>query len=521
MTKVIVIGLDGATWDLLKPWADNGELPAIKKLMDNGVWGELESTIPPVTGPAWTSFSTGKNPGKHGIFDFVKLENNSLKLHQSRDIRSETIYDILSENNLKSIVIGLPLSFPPKDGFNGVMISDFLCAGKEIMPKSKAEYIEDYRVFPNIALRGDDLLEDMIAVASGQVNVAKQLFVGENWDFYFFYFFATDGVAHHFWKDIKENTIIGQKAKKVFHIADQFIGWVLNSMDSETILFLMSDHGFADYPFKINLNNLLAQKGLLRTKITDVSGDRIFEKHLVREFVRRESRIEARPKLRNKLAIYSSIKLLYKKIYASIIKETTINNAKFNTEIDFETSKCFVTSSQGQSIIINATDLAEYEQILNEIIQALRELKYDGHRVFKEVIARKGVYSGPSAESAPDILLIPNGFQISSDLGGKIFEEFDKGGWHDLRGIFLAFGPNIRTSSEKLTGLKIYDIAPTILHIFGLSIPRDIDGRVLKESMAEGNELFEREVMYRESGALAEKKYLQQKVKELRNQHKI
>ena len=71
MAKSLIIGLDGATWNVIKPLAEEGKLPTFKKLMEEGVWGNLESTVPPVTGPAWVSFATGRNPGKTGVFDFL------------------------------------------------------------------------------------------------------------------------------------------------------------------------------------------------------------------------------------------------------------------------------------------------------------------------------------------------------------------------------------------------------------------------------------------------------------------
>jgi len=514
MTKVVVIGLDGATWDLLKPWADNGELPALKKLMENGVWGTLESTIPPVTGPAWTSFSTGKNPGKHGIFDFVKIENNSLRLHQSKDIGGETIHEILSKGGLRSIVIGLPLSFPPSSYFKGIMISDFLYAGKEIIPKSKTEYIENYRVFPNIALRGADLIEDMLETARSQIEVAKQLFVSENWDFYFFYFFAIDGVGHNFWRDIRENTTIGQKAKEIFHIADEFLSWVSDKIDKETTLFLISDHGFADCPFSINLNNVLKEKDVLRTKIKKTSEAPIFGKHLIDTFgIQKHWAISLREYIL-KIASNPLIESISKRIFKAnfiVVRDTVI---------DLDNSKAFVATSESMSIHIRETERKKYEEIIKDIVETLRKLEYRGQMVFKEVLIKDEVYSGPFIESAPDILLIPNGFHISSSLGNEIYSAFDTGGWHDLRGIFLAYGYNIKTSSEEQKKLKIYDIMPTILYIFGLPIPRDMDGRVLKVIFDEQSGLAKAEIMYYETQHIDEKWRLKEKIEKLRGNGK-
>ena len=518
MSKVMVIGLDGATWDLLKPWAAEGALPTVKKLMENGVWGTLESTIPPVTGPAWTSFSTGKNPGKHGVFDFVKIENNSLRLCQSKDVRSETIWDILSKRGLKSVVIGLPLSFPPSSDFNGVMVSDFLYPRKEIAPKSKTGYIENYRVFPNLLLMGTpaDLLDDMVETAKSQVEAAKELFVRETWDFYFFYFFATDGVAHHFWKDMRDTTTRGQAAKGIFHIADEFLHWVLDEMDAEDTLLIMSDHGFADCPFKINLNNIFMEKGLLRTQGRDTSEDATLGKHIVEKFGKR--RATALRKSLLSLSSYRRAKHIPRRIFEGLFGGA---KADHNARIDFDGSKVFVATSESMSVYVGEMEGAKRAGIVEEIVETLRELEYRGQRVFKEVLLKDGVYSGPFTESSPDILLIPNGFYISSVLGDDVYGEFDKGAWHDLRGVFLAYGSNIKTSSQELSKLKIYDIAPTILHMFGLPIPKDMDGQVLREIFDEKSDLAKRETVYQEAEAKDEKQRIKEKIERLNAHDRI
>ena len=98
MTRTLIIGLDGATWNVIKPLAEKGGLPAFKKLMEDGVWGNLESTIPPITGPAWFSLATGMNQGKLGVFDFLSRKDNTYKLHPttSNDFRGKAIWNYVS-----------------------------------------------------------------------------------------------------------------------------------------------------------------------------------------------------------------------------------------------------------------------------------------------------------------------------------------------------------------------------------------------------------------------------------------
>jgi len=515
MSRVIVVGLDGATWDLLKPWADAGELPTVKKLMENGVWGTLESTIPPVTGPAWTSFSTGKNPGKHGIFDFVKIENNALRLCQSKDVKSEAIHEILSKRNLRSIVIGLPLSFPPSSDFNGVMVSDFLYPRKEIIPKSKTDYIDSYRAFPNLLLMGTaaDLLDDMVDTAESQVRVAKELFVRERWDFYFFHFFATDGVAHHFWKDIRDNTTTGQKAKEVFHIADEFLQWVLDEMDGDATLFLMSDHGFADCPFKINLNNIFMEKGLIKTRIKGTSEDETYAKHLIKTFGIHEKRAVGPRMSLLRLSSYPRVKLIPKRILQAILGGA---KAEHEAGIDFERSTVFVPTRESMSVYVGASKRERRQEIVQDMVEVLRQLEHDGRRVFKEVLVKDEVYSGPFIESAPDILVIADGFYISPALGDEVYGEFDEGAWHDLRGVFLAYGSSIKTSSQELTNLRIYDIAPTILHVLGLPVPAEMDGRVVEGIFENTSESAKRGIVYREGEPEDEKRRVSETIERLK-----
>jgi predicted AlkP superfamily phosphohydrolase/phosphomutase len=96
--KVLVIGLDGATFDLIQPWVDEGALPNLGRIMKQGAWGRLRSTIPPMTGPAWTTFGTGTNPGKHGIFDWIARKKGTYTFlpNTALNCRVPTIYELLS-----------------------------------------------------------------------------------------------------------------------------------------------------------------------------------------------------------------------------------------------------------------------------------------------------------------------------------------------------------------------------------------------------------------------------------------
>src|SRR5205085_6322680 len=126
MSRVFIVGWDGATFDLIEPWVAEGKLPNIARLMKRGVHGRLRSTLPPMTFPAWSSFMTGKNPGKHGIFDFTRQKPGKYELEFVNGglRRAPSFWNILSRAGRKVISISVPCTYPPEP-VNGIMISGF------------------------------------------------------------------------------------------------------------------------------------------------------------------------------------------------------------------------------------------------------------------------------------------------------------------------------------------------------------------------------------------------------------
>jgi predicted AlkP superfamily phosphohydrolase/phosphomutase len=122
--KVFIISLDGATWDVLHPLMEQGYLPTLRVATERGLSAGLESVIPPVTASAWTSFMTGKNPSKHGIFDFTSfdLQNYRWGINTAQGIQAKTLWQILSEKGKRVVVLNLPYTYPPT-AVNGVMVS--------------------------------------------------------------------------------------------------------------------------------------------------------------------------------------------------------------------------------------------------------------------------------------------------------------------------------------------------------------------------------------------------------------
>ncbi|MFC1712002.1 alkaline phosphatase family protein, partial [Patescibacteria group bacterium] len=219
--KVVIVGLDGATWKLLLPWINQGELPFFKKLMKSGVYGNLKSTIPPMTAPAWVSFQTGVNPGKHGVFDFVEYDKNGEEhIVNSDSIKIPKIWEILEKYGKKSCIINMPVTYPPSKTKKSIIISSFLTPpGKpytsppEIQRElEKINYqidvlFEKYGLF----ISGEDLLKNRSKIYKQAFKISdirKKAVLSlskEKWDLLFVLFRGTDTIQHLYWNSKKTN----------------------------------------------------------------------------------------------------------------------------------------------------------------------------------------------------------------------------------------------------------------------------------------------------------------------------
>jgi len=287
--KVVIIGLDGASFNYLNPFIKMGLMPNVERLIKEGSSGILKSTLPPVTAPAWTSFITGKNPGKHGILSFFHKKNrkptnyvdeeflwdNSTKtLNENRIINANDIkyclWDVLSKNNKKSIIINVPITYPAKK-INGVLISGMLTPSKETnwtYPKNLKEKLDSGYVIDLLdyfwggrEYKLINLLLDIKEMTEKRADVALKLMKEEQWDFFFLVFVGPDRICHMAWRFLRddykpknenEKTIL-KILKNYFNELDSFIGKIVKNVGKESTIFLVSDHGFQDSPKKLIL----------------------------------------------------------------------------------------------------------------------------------------------------------------------------------------------------------------------------------------------------------------------------
>src|SRR5512137_1814263 len=208
MTKLLIIGLDGATFDLIKPWAAEGKLPTLARLMHDGVTGDLESTLPPVTSPAWPTFMTGKNPGKHGVFDFIRPRAGTFDMVNASQIHGKLLWEILSEAGYSCGVLNVPITYPPRK-VNGYLVPGLLSPdqGKTTWPpdflKPYEAELGPYRLTPRVSYKAgneDTFIADLADLIDAQARYALRLMRDHPTDFTMVHFLATDNGQHALWK---------------------------------------------------------------------------------------------------------------------------------------------------------------------------------------------------------------------------------------------------------------------------------------------------------------------------------
>ena len=212
---LLIIGLDGATWDLIDPWIDAGDLPNLAALRSGGLSGPLASTVPAATFPSWTTFSTGVNPGKHGIFDFTRRELGTydVRFVNASFRKVPTVWRRLSDHGRRVCVLGIPGSYPPED-LNGLMVSGFdtpvttRADHSFVAPTDMAPWImsnggfpfadfQEFRVGPGWYRKALDKLLQGIEV---KTRLGEKLLRRQQWDCFLLLFGESDTVAHHFWQ---------------------------------------------------------------------------------------------------------------------------------------------------------------------------------------------------------------------------------------------------------------------------------------------------------------------------------
>ena len=498
--KIIILGLDGATWDVLNILVKKGSMPNLEFLIKNGSRGVLESTIPPVTGCSWLSLATGLNPGKTGVIDFLKFDKRfELRLVNSLDFRDKAFWDLLSTNEKKCMVLDYPMLYPAYP-INGVIVSSW--GGRlDTFPKKVMEDIRrlvgKYDIFVRYyEEKYDDVdlfLHDLNKALDKKIKVTKFLLKRYNWDLCVNIIPFTDWIQHRMWHYI-DNThplYSGENDGRLSSFVDfwkridDLIGKSINYGD---YVFIVSDHGFGPQYGCFNLVKWLKMKGYLVRKRSFKSAAKLLLPNFAKRFLATVLPERIKKKTRKFITTMADIDLKKSKVY--VVGHTIPFGAIYIN-----------VKNRNPAGIVNKGH--EYELLKKEIINSLLNLKDDiGKDVKVTVFDVKEIYSGDKIELLPDIIFTINDWScmIVKDFNANFLYKdttysFRHTGSHRLNGIFLAYGPDVKENFE-IKNLKMFDIAPTILYMFNMSIPRDMDGKVIKSIFKENSELAKRSIIF-------------------------
>ena len=280
MSKTVVIGLDCASPQLIfERWLN--ELPNIKRLTKDAVYGRLKSTIPPITVPAWMSMVTGKDPGVLGLYGFRNRRDHSyenLFIANSSKVHEKTVWDILGENGKRVIVLSVPLTYPPKR-VNGYLVTSFLTPDtkhnytypmslRREIERVVGEYMFDVPDFRTN--EKERLLRDIYEMTEKRFTLARYLLENKEWDFFMMVEIGIDRIHHGFWafhdethpKYVPGNPFEAA-IRDYYKYVDGKIGELLAVIPEDANVMLVSDHGVKKMVGGICINEWLIDKGYL------------------------------------------------------------------------------------------------------------------------------------------------------------------------------------------------------------------------------------------------------------------
>jgi predicted AlkP superfamily phosphohydrolase/phosphomutase len=505
--KIILIGLDGCDFRILKPLIENGYLPTFSELLENGCHGTLISTLPPNTLPAWTSIFTGVNPGKHGITDFIIKENEQYKTASSYYRMVDSLWVILSRHNVEQIIINEPVTFPPEK-IKGIMLTGFstpLWGRRDFAyPASIIDEIEKVsngyetdlpfefeKIITENRNKGFQLISEF---AEKIIKTTKYLSKNYDWQLLVSIITSTDRLQHFYFNDF-------EYISSHYKLLDNFLSEMINH-ETEANILIVSDHGFGPLRKCFYINTWLKDQGL-------VSENRNLLNAILFRFRMTHLRLVS---MLMKLKLYNFIAKI-----TPISVKRSIPMDSYSTPIDFINSKVLCPVLNG-GLFINNSHL---NKNISTLVKALLSITFNGENPIEHVYFRKEVLWGPYAHRGADIYLVSkHGYEISPRLVPSYLSpplKFGdmRSGTHRPEGIFIAYGPDISRGIKLKEPLFTWDIAPLILHMLSRPIPSYMDGRVRKEIFREGSKPAISSIRYEHR---TEREWVKTRLKKLRKE---
>jgi len=465
--KLLIIGLDCADPRFVFGWKD--ELPNLRKLMENGAYGPMHSCHPPITVPAWAVMMSGKDPGELGYYGFRNRKDYSYDgytIANATAVKCDRVWDILSRSGKKVVLLGVPQTYPPRP-VNGCVVSGFLAPSTEsnytypARLKDEIEEVSGGYVLDVENFRTDDkeaLLGRIYEKTQKHFKVAKHLIKTKPWDFFMLVEMGVDRIHHGFWSFIDpehrkfvpgnpfENSI-----KDYYKYCDGEIGELLSLVPEDTVVIVVSDHGARKMEGGICFNEWLIKEGYLTLK----------------QYPREQTRIA-------------------------------------DAEIDWRKTLAWGDGGYYGRLFMNVKgrepegviEPGDYEEIRSELIRKIEAIPGpDGENIGTRAYRPGDIYRETNGVP-PDLIVYFGalGWRSVGSVGlGNIHTfENDTGSDdanHDWNGIFILDENGCRAGNLEQgyrDGIEIYDIAPTILDLFGMKLEGETAGESLTSTGTDG-----------------------------------
>jgi len=460
--RVFVIGLDSmAPQFVFDLWKD--KLPNLKVLQEKGLWGELESTIPAITVPAWMSMMTSKNPGRLGFYGFRNRGGwgyDELLYANSLAVKEPTVWDILGQAGKQSVVVSVPQTYPPKP-INGCLIGCFLTPDtnseftypgelKDELWANVGEYIIDVKDF-----RTDDkvnLIKQIYRMTARRFATVRYLMDHKPWDFFMFVEMGVDRIHHGMWKYIdpthpkyEPGNRFEKSILNYYQYVDEEIGTLLAKLGDQTVVLVVSDHGAKKMDGGINFNDWLMKEGYLA----------------VREMPQGVAQLK-------------------------------------NQNIDWSKTRVWGSGGYYGRLFLNVKgrepqgqiDPQDYHKVRNELVAKLEALTDpDGKNIGTRVFKPEETYPVVNGV-APDLIVYFGDLNWRSlgSIGNPTIWSFENDTGpddanHAQFGMFILYDPQKPGRGREIKGAHVMDVAPTVLKLMGLQIPEDFEGEVIEEPL--------------------------------------
>lgn len=502
--RLVLLGLDGATFDLILPWAQAGYLPNLQRLMQQGSFAPLRSTLQPVTSAAWSSFLTGVQQGKHGLYDFIRRKPDSydVEVLHGNHVHAPNLFEIASHAGKRVISLNMPYTYPARP-LNGILVAgpfaptvneevvyppQFLATLRQIVP--------DYFIFPDFDSHHPDPLGDyrdkLLREIAQRETLSLYCLQNEDWDVFSVVFMATDEVHHAYWHLMEtQHPQYGDAILQIYRRVDAAIGKILAALETfpgEKNIFVVSDHGGGALKWMLNLNRYLADGGYLAYRSSGTSGRGLIKQaaSAYKRHVPPGVRAWVREKLGSKR---------FNRVKGSL--ETSL----LTDAVDWQQTRVYALGAGG-NLFINLhgrepqgiVPPAEYEALRDQIITYLHGLRdpESGAPLVQRVYRREELYHGAYLSAAPDLIIEWREYSVWGrgryDSRAPLFEQHNHlefsdvplTGTHRPHGILIAAGAHV-LQGAVLQNPHLTDLTPTLLGLLNIPLPAHLDGRPLTE----------------------------------------